>query len=63
MKYRVILEVGYCDAYFDFDDVEAACSFATTVLLHQSESDYTKKKKSVRMEIINTEIKEEVESD
>lgn len=63
MMYRVIIEVGYCEAFFDFETADLACSFATTALLHQSENEDNKRKKSIRLEIVNIEIKEEVESD
>lgn len=62
MKYRVIIKVGYCEAYFDFDTPLEAADFATIALSHHSESEDTKKKK-ISMEIINTEIEEEDESD
>lgn len=65
MKYRVVIEVGYCDAFYDFDTPDEACNFAMIALSHQSVSEDTTRKKyiSISMQIIDPKIKEEVESD
>ena len=53
MKYRVILKVSYNEAWFDFDTIEEAGEFAKTILLHQVESPDSKRKSTIRVEIIN----------
>lgn len=63
MKYRVILKVSYNEAWFDFDTIEEAGEFAKTVLVHQSDSDDSKRKSSIRIDVINTEAEEENEDD
>lgn len=63
MKYRVIIEVGYCEAFFDFDTPEGACAFATKALLHQVDSEDTKRKSRISMELVNTTKEEEEKSD
>lgn len=47
MKYRVILKVGYNEAYFEFDDINRAAEFAGEILVHSVKSDDTDKKTSV----------------
>lgn len=63
MKYRVIIEVGYCEAFFDFRTAEAACDFAASALSHQADSEDTKRKTRICMEVIDTTKEKEVESD
>ena len=53
MIYRIILNVSYYKAFFDFDNLEDAGNFAKTILTHQSNCDDTKEKSSIRMEIID----------
>ena len=56
MIYRVILEVGYNDAWFDFDDISEAGDFARTILTHQSENDDTRNKRTVSIKLIDPSI-------
>lgn len=63
MKYRVILKVSYNEAYFDFDTIEEAGEFAKAILVHQVESPDSRKKSSIRVEIINPAIEEENEDE
>ena len=59
MKYRVILKVSYNEAWFDFDTIEEAGDFAKTILVHQVESPDSKRKSTIRVEIINPAEEEE----
>lgn len=63
MKYRVILKVGYNEAWFDFDTIEEAGEFAKTILVHQTESPDSRKKSVVRIDVVNPEAEEENEDD
>ena len=53
MIYRVILKVGYNEAYFDFASVEDAATFGRVALAHMVDCDDTKKKSSITMLIID----------
>lgn len=63
MKYRVILKVSYNEAWFDFDTIEEAGEFAKIVLVHQIESPDSKKKSTIRVEIIDPTTEEENEDE
>ena len=63
MKYRVILEVGYNTAWFDFDDIADAGDFAKTLLMHQVANEDTKHKTKIRLEIVDTTITDAEEDD
>lgn len=63
MKYRVILKVSYNEAWFDFDNIEDAGEFAKTVLVHQTDSPDSRKKSTVRIDIIDPSAEEENEDD
>ena len=52
MIYRVIFKVGYNNAWFDFCTIEEAGKFAYDVLTHQVENEDTKKRNSVRIDVI-----------
>lgn len=58
MIYRVVLKISYNEAYFDFEDIESAGRFARLILVHMVDSDDSRKKTSIRIEVINTENKE-----
>lgn len=62
MIYRVVLEIGYCNAYFDFQDSRSAASFAEKCLIHQVASEKTMKKPSITMLVIDKSIKEREEN-
>lgn len=51
--YRIIVKVGYHEAFFDFDDVNEAASFASIALKHSRGSDDSKKAYSINMKIID----------
>ena len=63
MKYRVILKVSYHEAWFEFDTIEEAGEFAKAVLLHQVESPDSKKKSTIKVEVIDPTAEEENEDD
>lgn len=63
MKYRVIFKVSYNEAWFEFETIEEAGEFAKTILVHQIESSDSRRKSSIRVEIINPEVEEENEDD
>jgi hypothetical protein len=63
MKYRVVLKVSYNEAWFDFDTIEEAGEFAKTVLVHQTESPDSKKKSTIRVEIIDPTAEEDNEDE
>ena len=61
--YRVILRVGYCESHFEFEGVNEASEFAKTALYHMVDSEDTKKKTSIVMQIVDVEAeKKEKES-
>lgn len=63
MIYRVILRVGYYEAYFDFVEAVEAVSFAQNALVHMVPSEDTKKKYYVTMQIVNPELEESEDDD
>jgi len=62
MIYRVILNVGYHNAHFDFEAVEDAATFARVALAHMVDCDDTKAKASITMLVIDP-TKESEEDD
>ena len=40
--YRVVIKVSYHEAFFDFTDSEAACSFASAAVTHSVANEDTK---------------------
>lgn len=63
MKYRVILEVGYNTAWFDFDDIADAGEFAKTLLMHQVANEDTRHKSRIRLEIVDPTLKKDDEEE
>ena len=61
MIYRVIIKVGYYEAYFEFNESEKACEFATTALAHMTSNEDTKKKSSIALEIVDPALEESEE--
>lgn len=61
MIYRVIIKISYNEAWFDFETAEEATIFASQALIHNVENEDSRKQKSVRMEFVNPEVKEEEE--
>jgi len=59
--YRVVLRVGYCEAYFDFSTADEACIFARISLEHMVENEDTKKQHYINLQIINMDAKESEE--
>ena len=56
MIYRVIIEVGYHKAFFDFDTPSYATSWATTALEAANGCDDTDRPTKIILEIINEEV-------
>lgn len=52
MKYRVIVKIGYHEAWFDFEDMADAGEFAKTVLTHQAPNEDTRYKTSVNILVV-----------
>ena len=55
MKFKVIITVGYYDAWFEFDTVEEAWAFAETALLNNVQNDDTKIRYKVNMRGVEAE--------
>lgn len=53
MKYRVIVKIGYNEAWFDFDDMQDAGKFAEAVLVHQVPNEDTRRKTSVSIRVMS----------
>lgn len=64
LKYRIILKVGYCESWFEFDDPTTACDFARTALLHQIvNKDNEKRPMYVTMKIVDVELEAQREKE
>ena len=63
LKYKVIIKVGYNEAWFMFDTAEEACGFATTALKSMVDSEDQKKKNYIRMEVVDTSIQADEDDD
>lgn len=61
MIYRVVFLIKYLEAYFDFETMTEAGEFAEAILAHQVESEDTKKKSKVTIQIINPNAEKEDE--
>jgi hypothetical protein len=61
--YRVILKVGYNEAWFDFNNIEVAGDFARAILTHQTKNEDSGRKDHVRLEIIDPTIEADEEED
>lgn len=57
MFYRVILRVGYSEAWFNFTDIKEAAEFARLVLEHQELNEDTTLKRSISIKVIKESIK------
>ena len=55
IKYRVMIKVGYCDAWFEFDGAESACAFAENALKHSVKSKDTDKETHIDLSVIEEE--------
>lgn len=60
VTYRVIVKVGYYEAWFEFESMSEAGAFAQTVLTHQASNEDTTRKLSVRIDVIVNEKGEDV---
>lgn len=58
MLYRIILTVGYRDAYIDFYNCEEAAEFATTIMEHYKQPEDEEKLIRVNIQVINPTISE-----
>ena len=64
MKYRVIFQIGYLDAWFEFDTIEEAGEFAKQILIHQVPSkDTAGRKTHVTIEVVDEEAEKEEKED
>jgi len=62
--YRVILKVGYNEAWFEFDDSGIAINFASDALRYMVTCDDTKKKYYISIQIVDADAeKKESEDD
>lgn len=53
IKYRVILKIGYDEAWFEFENAVEAINFATVALQSMVANEDTNKKTKITIEIIN----------
>ena len=58
-KYRVIIRVGYQEAFFDFDVAADAAGLARTLLEHSVASEDTKKQTSIIMCVTDVNAEDE----
>lgn len=63
MIYRVILHVGYNEAWFDFEDMNEAGDFARTILTKHQENEDTRKRNTVTIKVIDPSIVIDEEED
>ena len=61
MIYRIVLSIGYRDAYIDFDDATDAAKFACTLLEHYKKPEDEKNIVKVVIEVINPNAESEDE--
>lgn len=54
IKYRVVLKVGYNEAWFEFDEMEKACVFATEALTHMIDNEDGKRRTYINMQVVDT---------
>lgn len=59
IKYRVIIKVGYQVVWFEFEQAAEAIAFASTALQTMVDSEDTKKKAKITIEIIDPNIEKE----
>lgn len=60
INYRVIVKVGYREAFFDFDQPDKACNFATVAVAHQAHNGENEKKiEAVCIQVIDTDAEVE----
>ena len=52
MLYRVILEVGYREAWFDFKDMTEAVVFANQIIEHMIDNEESKKPHQLTIDVI-----------
>lgn len=58
MLYRIVLTIGYRDAYIDFYDCEEAANFATSLMEHYVQPEDEEKLLKVNIQVINTTTSE-----
>lgn len=61
MIYRVIFEIRYAEAYFDFETFYEAGEFAKKMFEHQTENEDSKVNSKVTIRIINSNAEKEDE--
>lgn len=63
MIYRVVLKVGYNDAFFDFATAEMAGEFASNALIHSVASEDTKRATYVSIKVMRDNEKNNEEDE
>jgi hypothetical protein len=61
MKYRLILKVGYYEAWFEFDSIREAGAFAEAILVHQIPNEDTNKKIYITVQVVDKNAESEEE--
>lgn len=61
IKYRVIIKVGYNEAWFEFDSADQACGFATNAISHMVECEDTRKKTTITIQVVDADAKDDDE--
>lgn len=59
MIYRILLTLGYRDAYIDFDNCEEAAEFATTLMEHYKKPEDENTLVKVVIQVINPAMQQE----
>lgn len=52
MIYRVLYQIGYCTACFEFNNLEDAGKFAEDIIMHSVDEEDSHKESRVKIEII-----------
>ena len=59
--FRVILKVGYNEAWFEFESAEDACAFAKNALVHMADSEDQKRKTYISMQAVDKSLEDKEE--
>ena len=63
ISFRVVINVGYYAAWFDFEDAEQACIFATNALTHLTPNEDNRKETSISIRVVDLEAEKEKEDE
>lgn len=61
IKYRVVIKVSYNETWFEFDSADQACGFATNAISHMVDSEDTKKKATIAIQVVDADAKDDDE--